>query len=90
MCVLDDLAEVPREEWSAMRVGEVTRTDVVAPGTEATLRDAVAALESSDLDLVPVVDRAGAFVGTVSWGDLLELDEILSQTSDDRPGSEPS
>ncbi len=70
-------------------VSTVARRDVVAPSPGDSLREAVAALEGSDLDVVPVVDPDGAFVGTVSWADLLELDQILEQTSDPRLGGAP-
>lgn len=80
MCLLDDLAAVPREEWASTPVSAVLRDDVPAPPATALLRDAVAALDESGLDVLPVVDDSGAFVGTVSWSALLELDQILDQT----------
>lgn len=83
VCVLGDLGAVPREEWATTPVSAVARTEVVTPSPTDSLREAVAALEGSDLDVVPVVDNHGSFVGTVSWADLLELDQILDQTSPD-------
>jgi predicted transcriptional regulator len=41
------------------------------------VRDAVAAMESADVDRLAVVDATGCFVGMVSTGQLLKLDEIL-------------
>jgi len=81
MVRLEDVDGVPREERAATTVAEVMRTDVDAASSGWTLRQAVAAMETADVDQIAVVD-AGVFVGVVTMDDILSLEEILDATSD--------
>ena len=76
MVSLDDVANLPREEWSSTLVSKVMRADWPAADVGWTLAKAVAAMEAGDIDRLPVLD-AGAFVGMVTTGEILKLDAIL-------------
>ena len=45
-----------------------------------TLRDAVVAMESADVDVLAVTDNDGTFIGIVAEDDIVKLDEILDET----------
>ena len=45
-----------------------------------TLRDAVAAMDASDTDVLAVTDDDGNFIGVVTEDEILKLDEILDET----------
>lgn len=79
---LDEMEGVPRDAWDATPVSEIMRTDIPVARLTWTLRQALAAMETADVDQLPVVQDNGGFVGIVSTADLLKLDEILEQTGD--------
>jgi CIC family chloride channel protein len=74
---IEDLRAVPQQEWDATTVADVMQTDVPVAALSWRVRDAVAAMETADVDRLAVVDGSGCFVGMVSTGQLLKLDEIL-------------
>ncbi|MYE67421.1 MAG: CBS domain-containing protein, partial [Acidimicrobiia bacterium] len=47
-----------------------------------TLRDAVAAMDAADVEMLAGVTADGSFVGLVLEDDILKLDEILEETGD--------
>ena len=77
---LDDIADLDREDWETSTVGECMATDLPVALPSWTLRDAVAAMESADIDVLAVTDAEGTFIGVVTADDILKLDEILDQT----------
>src|SRR5690606_28570926 len=79
-CSFVDLGEIERDRWTATTVGDVMRTDVGVVGPDATLREAVAAMEDADVDVIAVVDRSGTFVGVVDHDEVVRLDEILDES----------
>jgi len=80
MCSLDHLREIDRDAWDQTLVSEVM-DDSVPTGTPSwTFRDAVAAMDEAEIDLLPIVDRDGGFIGIVRAEDILKLDEILDET----------
>jgi len=80
MCLLDDVSEVPREDWDETLVSAVLRDDVPIAHLSWTLRDAVVAMDEADLDRLAVTDADGAFVGEVRAAEIVGLDEILDET----------
>ena len=58
------------------------RTDIPTGGPAWNLGQALTTMEHADIDRLPVVDNEGIFVGVVSTGQILKLDEILEQTED--------
>jgi IMP dehydrogenase len=74
---VEDLRAVPQAEWDTTTVADVMQTDVPVAALSWRVRDAVAAMETADVDRLAVVDGSGCFVGMVSTGQLLKLDEIL-------------
>jgi chloride channel protein, CIC family len=80
MCSFADLGETDRAEWETTQVRAVMRTNAPLGRPDWTLRDAVAAMESVDLDVLPVVDTSGTFVGVVHADEVVRLDEILEET----------
>ncbi|MCB0996632.1 MAG: chloride channel protein [Acidimicrobiales bacterium] len=80
MCSMESLADLERSLWDTTTVGDVMRTDLPTGSASWTLRDAVAAMEAADIDILPIVDPSGIFVGLVAADDILKLDEILDET----------
>ncbi len=77
---LDDISDLDREEWETTTIGERMATDLPTALPSWTLRDAVAAMEASDIDILAVTDGEGTFIGVVTADDILKLDEILDET----------
>ncbi len=80
MCSLEQLGTVDRDDWDTTTVGELMQTELPAAGPSWTLRDAVAAMEGADVELLAVVDADGNFIGVVRADDIVKLDEILDET----------
>jgi CIC family chloride channel protein len=80
MCSFADLGETDRATWETTQVRAVMRTNAPLGRPDWRLRDAVAAMESVDLDVLPVVDTSGTFVGVVHADEVVRLDEILEET----------
>jgi predicted transcriptional regulator len=78
---LDDVAGIPRAEWSTTIVRDVMRAEWPRAEVGWTLRDAVAHMEVADVDRLPVVDGA-SFVGMVTTGEILKLDAILERAEE--------
>jgi len=77
---LDHLKEIDREEWENVTVAELMATDLPTGRASWTFRDAVAAMDAADTDVLPVTDKDGTFIGVVHADDILKLDEILDAT----------
>jgi CIC family chloride channel protein len=88
VALLDEVAKVPREAWAGTTVGQVTHTDAPKGVTTWLVRDAVQAMQAEGFDLLPIVDGEDRFVGVVTTGDILRLDEILEKTAQ-RAGAAP-
>jgi CIC family chloride channel protein len=82
MARLDDAASVPEVERDSTLVSAVLRDDVPVARVTWNLRQAVAAMEDSDVDRLAVVDEDGTFLGVVTLTDILRLDQILAETDD--------
>jgi CIC family chloride channel protein len=80
MARLDELDGVAEDEWETTPVSAIARTDLPAGRPDWTLREAVGAMQLADVDRLPVVDSDGRFIGVVSTGEILKLDEILGET----------
>ena len=80
MCGLDQIADLPRNEWESTSVADMVATDLPAAQPSWTLRDAVAAMDKADVEMLAVVTVDGSFVGLVLEDDILKLDEILEET----------
>lgn len=81
MVDLDHIKEVDRDRWEEVTVAEVMATDLPTGRVSWTLRDAVAAMDTADIDLLPITDKDGTFIGVVHTDDILKLSEILDETS---------
>ena len=82
MCGLDQIGDLAREEWESITVADMVATDLPAAQPSWTLRDAVAAMDQADVEMLAVVTADGTFVGLVLEDDILKLDEILEETGD--------
>ena len=80
MARLEDISGLEREVWEEATVGECMATDLPVGQPSWTLRDAVAALEESQTDVIAVTDADGHFIGVVTEDEILKLDEILDET----------
>jgi CIC family chloride channel protein len=81
MVYLDDIANLPRAEWATTAVSAVLRADAPTAGVTATLGAALQAMETEDVDRLPVLDRQN-FVGIVTTGEILKLDAILDRAEE--------
>lgn len=80
ICDLDHLKDIERSDWDSITVGELMAADVPVGRPSWTVRDAVAAMEQADIDLLPITDNEGTFIGTVGADDIVKLDQILDDT----------
>lgn len=79
MVHLDDLGELDRDRWDEILVGSMIRKDEPVANLSWSLGDALNALERADADRLAVCDR-DAYVGIVTMGEILKLDEVLGIT----------
>lgn len=79
MVRLGALDTVPAERWDTTPVTDIMRTDHPVGRVHWLLRHAIAEMERSDVDRLPILDGDDTFVGTVSTSDIVKLDEILGQ-----------
>ena len=80
MCDLKQLAGLDRSRWDEVTVEELMDADTPVAKPSWTLRDAVAAIDDSDIDVLPVADETGYFVGVITADAIVRLDEILDET----------
>ncbi|HZD80202.1 MAG TPA: chloride channel protein [Actinomycetota bacterium] len=78
---LQDVADVPREERAQRTVQDVLEKGTIEGRSTWTLRQAVEAMETADVDQLPIVDGE-VFRGVVTMDDILSLDEILQATEE--------
>ena len=75
----DQLGGLDRSAWVSTTVAEVMRTDVPVATPDWLLADAIRAMDQVGADRLAVCD-GDHFIGTISAGDLVQLDEILDRT----------
>ena len=80
MARLDDISELEREVWETTTIADVMAIGLPTARPSWTLRDAVVAMESADVDVLAVTDNDGTFIGIVAEDDIVKLDEILDET----------
>lgn len=80
MCGINQVSDIPRDEWEHVTVGEIMDTNAVAGRPSWALRQAVVAMEQTDAGVLPVTDSEGIFVGVVDEAQILKLDKILDET----------
>ena len=80
LVTLDDLGAVPHDQWTRTSVGDIVRDDAPRARPEWQIGRAVRTMDAEGLDLLPVVGPDDAFIGIVTTGDLVRLDEILRAT----------
>lgn len=85
MVRVDDLAHVERGLWDRTPVKEVMRTDYPVADLTWTLGQALLAMDRAGVDRIAVLD-GNAYVGIVTLGEILKLDEILEATGQDDAG----
>jgi len=78
---------VPKADRDTTRVVEVMRTDHPVGRITWTLRDAIAAMEAGDVDVLPIVDSAGRYQGLLSVEAILALKDLLDDSDDYGPSS---
>ena len=80
ICDLDHLREVDRDDWDSVTVAELMDDEIPTGRASWTFRDAVAAMEQADIDLLPITDTDNRFIGVVRAEDIVKLGEILDET----------
>lgn len=83
MICSDDLQSRPPEDWESTLVREVVHEEWPTARPNWTVKQAVRAMETADVDAVPVIADDGSFVGVVTAAEIVRLDEILSQRDQD-------
>src|SRR3954468_14336380 len=79
MARMDELDKVDEGQWETEPVTAIARTDLPVGRPDWTLREAGEAMQAADVDRLPVADASGRFIGLVSTGEILKLDEILGE-----------
>ncbi len=80
LCTVDACAKIDRDEWDTVLVEAVVIRDTPIAKPSWTIRDAVAAMDQSGWDLLPVVDGNQSFVGLVQASEIVKLESILDET----------
>lgn len=80
LCTVDACAKIDRDEWDTVLVEAVVIRDTPIAKPSWTIRDAVAAMDQSGWDLLPVVDGSQSFVGLVQASEIVKLESILDET----------
>jgi CIC family chloride channel protein len=80
MARLADLAGIDRDLWETTTVETLMAADLQTARPSWSLRDAVAAMDADDIDVLAVTDNNGGFIGVVTEDDVVKLDEILDET----------
>ena len=84
MVALDDVVQLPRDEWTSTPVSRVVREDWPTADVRWTLAEAVGAMEAGDVDRLPVLDGE-MFVGLVTTGEVLKLGAIIDTVNERKP-----
>jgi CIC family chloride channel protein len=80
LCSVARTADIDREAWDVTPVSAICDLDTPAARPSWSLRDAVAAMEDYDVDVLAVTDGDGTFVGVVQAAEIVKLGEILDET----------
>lgn len=80
MISLDQISELERDAWEQTAIGDLMTIEVEPGSPSWTLRDAVVAMETADIEQLPVTDADRIFIGVVRADDIVKLDEILDET----------
>lgn len=80
LCSVDACTAVERDLWESMTVMDVLDTSMPTASANWSLRDAVAAMEAGDTDLLAVLDDSDSFIGVVAEAEIVKLGEILDET----------
>lgn len=83
-CNVDSVSNVARDNWEDKTVDSIMDDKLPTALPSWSLRDAVVAMRSADVDQLAVTDDSGTFIGVVYESEIVKLGEILEQT--DRPG----
>ena len=88
VALLDEVTAVARETWAATTIERVAHGDAPKGVTTWLVRDAVQTMQAEGIDMLPIVDNEERFVGIVTTGDILRLDEILERTKPQKSRTE--
>jgi CIC family chloride channel protein len=80
VALLDVVTAVPRDEWATTTIDQLAHRGAPKGVTTWLVRDAVQVMQAEGTDMLPIVDGDDRFVGIVTIGDILRLDEILEKT----------
>jgi len=80
VALLDVMTAVASDERGSTKVEQLAHRGAPRGLTTWLVRDAVQVMQAEGTDLLPIVDGDDRFVGIVTTGDILRLDEILEKT----------
>lgn len=79
MVRIEEVEEIPREQWPDTEVGQVMLTNLPSAELSWNLRRAIAVMEEHDVSRLAVTDH-GRLVGVTTTSEILRLGEILDET----------
>jgi CIC family chloride channel protein len=82
MIASDDLRDHPPDTWDHIAVADALHPDWPTAHPDQTLEVAMRAMDTADVEVLPVLDSTGAFIGIISSADIVRLDTILGTTHD--------
>jgi CIC family chloride channel protein len=77
---IDELQATPSDRWATELVADHLRADQPTAPPTALLLDALADMDRSGTDVLPIVED-GSFVGVVTIAEVLRLEDILERTA---------
>lgn len=80
LCSVDACTAIERDLWESTTVMDVLDTSMPAANANWSLRDAVAAMEAGETDILAVLDDSENFIGIVAEAEIVKLGEILDET----------
>ncbi len=80
LCSVDACTAVDRDRWEEVTVAEVIDAEAPTASPSWSLRDAVAAMENADADMLAVTDSSNTFIGVVIESEIVKFGEILNET----------
>ncbi len=80
LCSIEACTAVDRDKWEEVTVAEVLDNEAPTASPSWSLRDAVAAMERTDNQMLAVTDENDTFIGVVVESEIVKLGEILDET----------
>ncbi len=84
MVALDDIGDIPSDQWRERTVADVMESDPPRLGRNASLTKAAELMTAEGRDRIPIVDDLDRVIGVVGPGDVFRLGEVLEEIARSR------